>query len=118
LCWLCNWPLGWSSSTQINKELITTTTTTTTTPTTTSSSTSSLLHAYAGQIGYFVAVEGLRIYMITIIKLNMTPCCLVHLPFHINLHIHRRQYLKCDFRNLYILVTILVYFNLRLIIQV
>ena len=42
-CWLCNWPLGWSVSTQINKELITTTTTTitATSSTTTSSSSSS-----------------------------------------------------------------------------
>jgi len=48
----------------------------------------------------------------------MTPCCLVHVTFPINLHIHRRQYLKCDFINLYIFITILIYFKLFFIIQV
>jgi len=48
----------------------------------------------------------------------MTPCCLVHVIFHINLHIHRRQCLKCYFINLYILIAIFIYFKLFLIIQV
>jgi len=62
-CWLCNWPLGWSASMQINKELITTTTTTTTT-----SSSSSFLHANTGQTGYLAAIHGHKVYMITFIK--------------------------------------------------
>ena len=67
-CWLCSWLLGWSASTQINKELITTTTTTSSSSS--SSSSSSFLHANAGQTGYLAAIQGHKVYMITFIKIK------------------------------------------------